>query len=156
MKSVLFAILFATSPAAFAQLSQDQIFHMVNPAVFTLTATEPGGAMHVGSAFCLRQDGIMVTTFHTIANASSAVVRSIYSKDIRVLGTLATDPAHDLAILKIDDAGLSEVQAGQSEYTRANEIVSIIASSAPVRRMRFSRGKSAPNTNRNMRLRNSS
>ena len=134
MKKLLSLIVFAVALSALpllAQLPQDQIFHMHNPGVFMIKATGADGKTHTSSAFCLRQDGILVTTYHTIANASSATVRSIYDKEIRVLGTLATSPEHDLAILKIEDAGLSEVQIGQSEYTRSNEHVSIIASSGP-------------------------
>ena len=96
-----------------------------------LTATQADGSKTTSTAFCLRQDGIVATTWSNIANASSATIRTIYDKEIRVAGVLAKDTEHNLVILKVDDGGLSEVQLGQSTYTKANELVFIIGDSLP-------------------------
>jgi tetratricopeptide (TPR) repeat protein len=123
MRTISLVLLVAVS--AFAQLPQDQIFRMNNPAVFQLTVKK-GASVETATAFCIRQDGLLATTWGMIAGASEATVRSMYDKQIKVLGVLASDRHHNIAIIKVDDGGLSEVQLGQSVYTVAKELVYII------------------------------
>lgn len=66
-----------------------------------------------GTGFILRPGGIIVTNQHVVANAERAVVTLPDGSDLpaRVLGE---DPITDIAVLKVDRAGLPAVTLGRS------------------------------------------
>lgn len=80
-----------------------------------------------GSGVIIRPDGYIVTNNHVVANATSVRVtlNNNESYDATVIGT---DPATDVALIKIDVKGLPTLQFGDSDALRLGEWVLAIGS----------------------------
>ena len=80
-----------------------------------------------GSGVIIRPDGYIVTNNHVVANATEIKVTLNNNKtyDAKVIGT---DPATDVALLKIDAQGLSAIPFGDSDKLRLGEWVLAIGS----------------------------
>ncbi|HLB61702.1 MAG TPA: trypsin-like peptidase domain-containing protein [Actinomycetota bacterium] len=97
-----------------------QVVRRVLPAVVNVTTDQldPFGdtGQGTGTGFIVRPDGVVVTNYHVVERAQR--IRVITSGqepeeyDARVIGG---DQAADLAVLKIDDAGLPTVSLGSSD-----------------------------------------
>jgi hypothetical protein len=103
-----------------------------------------GTPLATGSCFVASTDGSLVTNFHVISGASSAIVKFPNGAFFTVTGVLASDQEHDLAILQADgsdfealritDSGSVRVgqpvvaigNPGELEYTVSNGIISAI------------------------------
>src|SRR5262249_59004023 len=104
---VWLALLVLPSAAAPAPASGDvnSVAERVGPAVVRLSimgGEEEGN----GTGFFVREDGIVVTNHHVIEDVPEklmAVLRD--GRKLRVLGSLADDEAHDLALLRIEGRG---------------------------------------------------
>ncbi|XP_041370606.1 serine protease HTRA2, mitochondrial-like [Gigantopelta aegis] len=85
--------------------------------------------MSNGSGFIVRQNGIILTNAHVVANKQIVVVKL---HDQRVFeGTVtAVDPVSDLATIKIDANGLPTLSLGKSSSVRSGEWV--IAMGSPL------------------------
>ena len=80
-----------------------------------------------GSGVIIRPDGYIVTNHHVVQNASEVKV-TLYDDrtfDAKVIGS---DPATDVAILKVDATGLPTVPFGDSDALRLGEWVIAIGS----------------------------
>ncbi len=80
-----------------------------------------------GSGVIIRPDGYIVTNNHVVANATkvSVTLNSNQTYDATVVGT---DPATDVALIKIDAQGLPTVPFGDSDALRLGEWVLAIGS----------------------------
>lgn len=80
-----------------------------------------------GSGVIIREDGYIVTNNHVVANATSIEVTLNNNKtyEARVIGT---DPATDVALIKIDAEGLPVVRFADSDKLRLGEWVLAIGS----------------------------
>jgi S1-C subfamily serine protease len=80
-----------------------------------------------GSGVIIRPDGYIVTNNHVVANATKIQVTLNNNKtyDARVIGT---DPATDVALIKIEEQGLPAIQFGDSDKLRLGEWVLAIGS----------------------------
>ena len=80
-----------------------------------------------GSGVIIRQDGYIVTNNHVVQGASKIEVTMNNNKtyDAKVIGT---DPATDVALIKIDAEGLPIVPIGDSDKLRLGEWVLAIGS----------------------------
>ena len=80
-----------------------------------------------GSGVIIRPDGYIVTNNHVVANASKVEVtlNNNQTYEAKVIGT---DPATDVALLKIDAEGLPTVPFGDSDQLRLGEWVLAIGS----------------------------
>ncbi len=80
-----------------------------------------------GSGVIIRQDGYIVTNNHVVSGATSIQVTLNNNKtyDATVIGT---DPATDVALIKIDATGLPVVQFADSDKLRLGEWVLAIGS----------------------------
>ena len=80
-----------------------------------------------GSGVIIREDGYIVTNNHVVANASTVKVTltNNMTYDATVIGT---DPATDVALLKVDAQGLPSVLLGNSDELRLGEWVIAIGS----------------------------
>ena len=74
-----------------------------------------------GSGFVVAPDGFVVTNDHVVERAKSVVVVFTDGRefDARVVGT---DPATDLALLRVPDGGLVPVAIGESEQLRVGQM----------------------------------
>lgn len=80
-----------------------------------------------GSGVIIRPDGYIVTNNHVVANATKVNVTLNNNKtfEAKVIGT---DPATDVALLKIDSEGLPTIPFGDSDQLRLGEWVLAIGS----------------------------
>ncbi|MBI4011498.1 MAG: trypsin-like peptidase domain-containing protein [Candidatus Rokubacteria bacterium] len=85
----------------------------------------PGQRASLGSGFVASQDGYVVTNNHVVAAGGQIVVKlnSGAEHSARVVGT---DPATDLALLKIDATGLPVLPFGDSDRLQVGEPVMAI------------------------------
>ncbi len=85
----------------------------------------PGQRASLGSGFVASQDGYVVTNNHVVAGGGQIVVKlnSGAEHSARVVGT---DPATDLALLKIDATGLPVLPFGDSDRLQVGEPVMAI------------------------------
>ncbi len=86
------------------------------------TYQKNGGSLALGSGFVISADGKIVTNYHVIDGAYSAIV-VIGEKEYTVTSVLAYDKNRDLAVLKIDATGLdyatvckNPVKVGETIY----------------------------------------
>jgi len=105
------------------------VVRQVTPAVVTVTAESrsPGffdeeTQRGVGSGFVVRTDGLVLTNNHVVDDAADITVTLPDGRnlDARVV---ATDPAHDLAVLRVDTANLATVSLGDSSNVAVGERV---------------------------------
>lgn len=89
--------------------------------------TQPFEQKGSGSGVIIRPDGYIVTNNHVVANATSVKVTLNNNKsyDATVLGT---DPATDVALIKIDAQDLPSLEFGDSDNLRLGEWVLAIGS----------------------------
>ncbi|HEY0878702.1 MAG TPA: DegQ family serine endoprotease [Zeimonas sp.] len=80
-----------------------------------------------GSGFVISTDGLILTNAHVVRDADSVRVKLADRRefDAEVLGT---DPATDLAVLKIDAKNLPTVQFGESDRLQVGDYVLAIGS----------------------------
>jgi S1-C subfamily serine protease len=77
------------------------------PATVTiLTIDASGDTVSQGSGFLIREDGVVVTNFHVMRGATSAVVTLTTRERFTRVRVLDADSLLDLALLKIPGAGL--------------------------------------------------
>ena len=88
---------------------------------------QPRAQKGSGSGVIIRQDGYIVTNNHVVANATSISVTLNDNRqfDATVVGT---DPATDVAIIKVDATGLPTIPLGDSDKLRLGEWVLAIGS----------------------------
>jgi S1-C subfamily serine protease len=75
-----------------------------------------------GSGFVIAPDGFVVTNHHVVEKASSVTVVFTDGRELsaRVVGS---DPATDLALLRVPEGGLVPVDIGRSENVRVGQLV---------------------------------
>ena len=80
-----------------------------------------------GSGVIIRSDGYIVTNNHVVANATKVEVTLNDNKkyEAKVIGT---DPATDIALIKIDAEGLPTIAFGNSDDLRIGEWVLAVGS----------------------------
>lgn len=79
----------------------------VQPSIVVIRfAGRDGTPQGVGSGFVIREDGLIATNLHVIGEARPVTVQLFDGRKFPVTAIHAHDRAHDLAILKIDAAGL--------------------------------------------------
>ena len=80
------------------------------------------GAVASGSGFIVSPDGYILTNNHVVEGASTVTVRLLDRREFkaRVVGS---DPATDVAVLKINASGLNAAPLANSDSTRVGEWV---------------------------------
>jgi len=77
----------------------------------------------IGSGFIISEDGLIVTNKHVVAD-TAAKYRVVIGKDEVVeVKEIYRDPMNDLAILKVDRAGLIPVEMGDSDKLKVGQTV---------------------------------
>jgi S1-C subfamily serine protease len=132
-----------TSPSAGAQTVVQltgseavvQVAAKVSPAVVTITTQSAAGALSpfsvpstgVGSGFIYDASGLILTNYHVVEGGGNL---SVTLQDGRELAgrVAASDPDHDLAVVKIDATGLPTVAIGTSASLKVGQLVVAIGS----------------------------
>lgn len=80
-----------------------------------------------GSGFIVSPDGVILTNAHVVANAAEVTVKLTDRREFRAK-VIGSDPQTDIAVLKIEAAGLPTVRLGNSDKVRVGEWVAAIGS----------------------------
>ena len=95
------------SAYSLTEYTSEEIYEIASKSVGEVsTYNKSGEPLALGTAFVIGEDGTLVTNFHVIENAYSIKVK-LKNTEYTVKGILAYDKDIDLAILKIDAAGLT-------------------------------------------------
>ena len=82
----------------------------------------------MGSGFLVSADGEIVTNYHVIKDAHSAIVKLSNGAFFRVNGVLASDADKDLAIIKVDGKNLPFLTLGEIDKLHVGDHVVAIGS----------------------------
>ncbi len=83
-----------------------EIFSLVNPATVEIKVYRPNHVYYgLGSGFFINEDGILLTNYHVIANASEFVVTTSDGVKYTVTKVMAYDKELDIAVLQVDTQG---------------------------------------------------
>ena len=72
-----------------------------------------GNSIGTGSGFFVSNDGLFVTNYHVIENASSAVAKTASGERLSIKGAVYFDRDNDLAVLLTEGKKFSVSAAGQ-------------------------------------------
>ncbi|OWU64469.1 MAG: hypothetical protein CBB60_009670 [Armatimonadetes bacterium Cent15-Ar3] len=99
------------------------------PAVMLLVVSDANGKeIATGTGFLVSADGKLITNFHVIENAASAVAKAENGGLFPVEGVLASDPKNDLVLLKIKGKELPFLTLGKSENIEVGTRIAVIGS----------------------------
>ena len=106
---------------------------LVKASVVTIQSSDAttspfsGSSSGVGSGFIVSANGLILTNNHVVAGAASLTV---VMSDARQLNAtvVATDPTHDLALVKVDASGLVPVTLGDSSAIQVGQMAIAIGS----------------------------
>ncbi len=94
-------------PAQHRQLSVTEVVSRSRAAVVQIVISDQAGKeIALGSGFLVSADGKIVTNYHVIDAAHSAVAKMADGSFFPVAGVLEADRDKDLAVLKVDGKGL--------------------------------------------------
>lgn len=120
-----------TVPTASGAANQPivQIAATASPAVVTITASGGGSGRgsgrgsgsSIGSGMIVTSDGYILTNRHVVATGGTLTVQLADGRqfDGTVVGT---DPAHDVAVVKISATGLTKVSLGNSDKLEIGQL----------------------------------
>jgi S1-C subfamily serine protease len=103
------------------------IIQKAEPAIVAITTNDgPGsGTGGAGTGFVITDDGYVVTNNH-VAEGANKIEVAFTNGDTKSAKIVGTDPSTDLAVLKVDGAGLPSVQLGDSDAAQVgDEVVAI-------------------------------
>ena len=88
-------------------LSSEEIYEIAQKSVGEIvTYSKSNGALALGTVFVYSQDGKLITNYHVIEDAYSAIV-TIDNREYNVVSILAYDKDIDLAVIKISASDLT-------------------------------------------------
>ncbi|HXX23462.1 MAG TPA: trypsin-like peptidase domain-containing protein [Terriglobia bacterium] len=100
----------------------------VDRVVLVVVSRAQGGELGQGSGFIVSPDGIILTNYHVIEGASSAVVKLSNGAIFDVQGTLGVDDQGDLALLKVAGKNLPPIALGDSDSVSVGDRLIAIGS----------------------------
>ena len=99
------------------------------PAVMLLVGSDANGKeIATGTGFLVSADGKLITNFHVIEKAASAVAKAENGGLFPVEGVLASDPKNDLVLLKLKGKELPFLTLGKSENIEVGTRIAVIGS----------------------------
>lgn len=96
--------------------------------VSIITSGKDGRPVSQGSGFLVSKDGRIVTNYHVVQNASSAVVKLPNGAFYDVEGMLASDKDRDVAVIKAKGQNFRTATLGSSDRLQVGETVVAIGS----------------------------
>lgn len=117
------------SPAGDKQLTVADLVGRTSGAVVQIVTSDSAGKeLALGSGFLISPDGKIVTNYHVIKGAHSAVVKLSDGAFFPVAGVWAVDATLDIAILRVNGAGLPFLRWAPSDNLRVGDHVVAIGS----------------------------
>jgi S1-C subfamily serine protease len=127
---LIFRVASAQDPAAPSRdrsaLTTSEVAARSIPATLMVIAIgADGDTLALGSGFLIRDDGVVVTNFHVLRGASSAIVVLASKERFTRVRVIEADSALDLAILKIPGAGLPTLSARTTVPPTGERVIAI-------------------------------
>ena len=110
------------APQEGAELSLQEIYEKVNPAVVGITSLQDGEEYGWGTGVLFTEDGYIITNTHIIAGCDGARVTVSNGREYDAL-LIGEDSASDIAVLKIEGRNLPVAEFGESDGLRVGDAV---------------------------------
>jgi S1-C subfamily serine protease len=111
-----------------------RVANLVKPSVVTITSQATAGlspfsvpSTGVGSGFIVSADGLILTNNHVVAGTTSLTVVLDDTRSLTAT-VVSTDPAHDLALIRVNASGLTAVTLGDSSSVQVGQLAVAIGS----------------------------
>jgi len=103
-------------------LTAQQIYQTVNPAVVTVVAYLEKGGAGIGTGVIASEDGYIITNYHVVegGNACDVILSGGYTHEAKLVGF---DRENDIAVLKVEQAGLPVAAFGSSDLLTVGDNV---------------------------------
>jgi len=127
----LLALVACTNTAAAQQAASPEVLARVARSIVRLSLGTGGQEQGNGTGFVVRRDGVVVTNYHVVDGAPAdfvAVFRDGAKR--KVLGSLALDPEHDLALIRIEAGDYAALSLAPGETIQVGQPVFLIGSSS--------------------------
>jgi S1-C subfamily serine protease len=111
MLALVFLSLTALNPEAKEALAA-RVAHSV---VLLRVKSLSGDELAHGTGFVVRGDGLVVTNHHVVADAANLEAVFSDGRIAKVAGVVSDDPAHDLALVKLNATGLAALEFATSQ-----------------------------------------
>jgi S1-C subfamily serine protease len=109
--------------------STEELFQLASPAVVLVEVYDSEGHKRgLGSGFAASADGSVVTNYHVIRGAARATAKFADGTFAPVLGVVAYDPGHDVAVIKVQAVSPPTLKLGDSDKLRVGDHVVAIGS----------------------------
>jgi tetratricopeptide (TPR) repeat protein/S1-C subfamily serine protease len=119
----------ASPPETAKALEPADILARARSAVVVVLAQDAKGEkISQGSGFIASAEGLVVTNWHVVGGASTAVVKQENGAFCPVEGVVAWDAKRDFAILKIAGKGVATIAMGDSDKVRQGDRVLVLGS----------------------------
>ena len=123
------AALLVSCASSFAQQTIADIVKQSSDAVVLIViSNSTGQETALGSGFLISSDGRIVTNYHVIKGAHSAIVKLSSGAFFPVASVLASDPQEDLAVLKVTGKNLPSLQLADHDEVHVGDHVVAIGS----------------------------
>jgi len=109
LKSVLAAVLLLSRAALAESLKPEEIYQKLLPSVVTVQVENAEGEKFVGSGFLALGDGVAVTAWHVISDATRVSVKFSDDRVVAASGVIDKDEIHDLALIKLEPTARPQV-----------------------------------------------
>lgn len=101
---------------------------LLGAVVLVVCSDGTGREIRQGSGFVVSSEGKVVTNYHVVEGAKSAIIKFPNGAFYLIEGLIASDPDKDIAILKASGKDLPFVPLGDSDLTEVGEEVVAIGS----------------------------
>ena len=106
------------------KLTAEQIYESIAPSVVTITSISSNGISQ-GSGFFINDDSTVVTNYHVIENANTAIITLNNKKKYSVEKIIGFDQSRDIAILKTSPTQASPLKISSSQIKTGEKVYSI-------------------------------
>ncbi len=110
LKFVLPALLLLSWAAMADSLKPEEIYQKLLPSVITLQVENAQGEKFVGSGFLALEEGVAVTAWHVISDATRVSVKFADDRTVAACGVIDKDEKHDLALIRLAATDRPQVQ----------------------------------------------
>jgi S1-C subfamily serine protease len=128
---LLLALATLASPARAQQAAPPDILTRVSRSVVRISLVDGAEERGNGTGFIVRKDGIVVTNHHVVEDEGSDFV-AIFRDGTRrkVLGSLALDEEHDLALIRIEPGDYPVLDLAEGSGIKVGQHIFLIGSSS--------------------------
>jgi S1-C subfamily serine protease len=124
----IWSVLIGTGESAAQEGVADVVKRSSDAVVLIVISNSAGQETALGSGFLISADGEIVTNFHVIKEAHSAIVKLSNGAFFPVTGVLASDADKDLAIIKVSGRNLPFLTLGDIDNLHVGDHVVAIGS----------------------------